>query len=253
MKAVLAKLQGVFRRHADSHSLFYRAFVEQAANGVVLADATSLRIVDANPALLTRAGFSRDDIGKIDLNHLFEPTRRCPDSLRVQVGNVGSGATYCWFEKQSGGPLAEIEVNCTLFEDNGRPLVALMTNDVSLRNKIESQLLENQQRLDHLAHHDQLTDLPNRHYLTAFLPGAIQDSKQRQKMLAILFIDLDHFKHVNDSRGHEVGDRLLQEVARRIQSTTRESDVVIRMGGDEFVVVLRGIHDLEQKIGRAHV
>ena len=246
MKAVLAKLQGVFRRHADSHSLFYRAFVEQAANGVVLADATSLRILDANPALLTRAGFSRDDIGKIDLNHLFEPTRRCPDSLRVQIGNVGGGATYCWFEKQSGGPLAEIEVNCTLFEDNGRPLVALMTNDVSLRNKIESQLLENQQRLDHLAHHDQLTDLPNRHYLTAFLPGAIQDSKQRQKMLAILFIDLDHFKHVNDSRGHEVGDRLLQEVARRIKSTTRESDVVIRMGGDEFVVVLRGIHDLEQ-------
>ena len=116
------------------------------------------------------------------------------------------------------GTLVDIEVAGNLFDSTGRKLLALRSNDVTLRRKIENQLLEKQQHLDHLAHHDQLTGLPNRLYLAAHLPEAIAESKRTGAMLAVLFLDLDRFKHINDSRGHEVGDKLLKTVAQRIRS-----------------------------------
>ena len=121
-----------------------------------------------------------------------------------------------------------------------------MTHDVSLRRKAEQQLIENQQRLDRMAHHDQLTGLPNRHYLTAFLPEAIEEAKAASTMMGVVFLDLDRFKHINDTRGHETGDKLLQEVAKRLRACVRDTDVVIRMGGDEFVVVFRNVKNYDE-------
>jgi diguanylate cyclase (GGDEF)-like protein len=118
--------------------------------------------------------------------------------------------------------------------------------DGAILRRIEEQLLEKQQRLDHLAHHDPLTGLPNRLFLAARLPDAIAATQTRGTSLAVLFLDLDRFKHVNDTRGHETGDKLLQEVARRIRGAVRSSDLVVRMGGDEFVVVLEQVRSAEQ-------
>ena len=120
-------------------------------------------------------------------------------------------------------------------------------HDVTVRRKVETHLLEKHQQLDHLAHHDQLTGLPNRLYLQAHLPEAIEEAQtQQHAVLAVLFLDLDRFKHVNDSRGHETGDKLLKTVAQRIRATMRAEDVVVRMGGDEFVVILKGVKSAEQ-------
>jgi diguanylate cyclase (GGDEF)-like protein len=116
----------------------------------------------------------------------------------------------------------------------------------AIQRKIEAQLLEKQQRLDRLAHHDLLTGLPNRLFLAAHLPVAMEESRRTRTPLAVLFLDLDRFKHINDTHGHEVGDKLLQEVAQRIQASVREEDVVVRMGGDEFVVILSKVRTLEQ-------
>jgi diguanylate cyclase (GGDEF)-like protein len=116
----------------------------------------------------------------------------------------------------------------------------------AIQRKVEAQLLDRQQRLDRLAHHDQLTGLPNRHFLADHLPLAMEESRKSRMPLALLFLDLDRFKHVNDTHGHEVGDKLLQEVAQRIKSSVRADDVVVRMGGDEFVVILNNIRSLEQ-------
>jgi diguanylate cyclase (GGDEF)-like protein len=121
-----------------------------------------------------------------------------------------------------------------------------MTQDVTLRNRFEARLLEKQGHLDHLAHHDPLTGLPNRLYLAAHLPNALEVARKNRQLLAILFLDLDRFKHINDSRGHDTGDQLLSAVARRIRDATREEDVVVRMGGDEFIVVLRDVLNLDQ-------
>jgi diguanylate cyclase (GGDEF)-like protein len=116
----------------------------------------------------------------------------------------------------------------------------------AIQRKVEAQLLDKQQRLDRLAHHDLLTGLPNRLFLAAHLPLAMEESRKTRTPLAVLFLDLDRFKHVNDTHGHEVGDKLLQEVAQRIQSSVRAEDIVVRMGGDEFVVILNKIKTLEQ-------
>jgi diguanylate cyclase (GGDEF)-like protein len=127
-----------------------------------------------------------------------------------------------------------------------RTVLAFTSHDITVRSKVEAQLLEKQQHLDHLAHHDQLTGLPNRLFLAAHLPGAIDDARRTSSMLAVLFLDLDRFKHINDSRGHETGDKLLKAVAQRIRATMRTEDVIVRMGGDEFIVVLKSVENTDQ-------
>jgi diguanylate cyclase (GGDEF)-like protein/PAS domain S-box-containing protein len=94
------------------------------------------------------------------------------------------------------------------------------------------------QRMSHLAQHDGLTDLPNRLLLNDRLAQAMVAAHRRQHKLAVLFLDLDHFKHINDSLGHAIGDGLLQSVARRLLACIRNSDTVSRQGGDEFIVLL---------------
>jgi diguanylate cyclase (GGDEF)-like protein/PAS domain S-box-containing protein len=96
-------------------------------------------------------------------------------------------------------------------------------------------------RMSYLAQHDSLTDLPNRGLLNDRLNHAISLAQRRRKKMAVLFLDIDRFKHVNDSLGHEVGDRLLQSIARRLLGCVRRSDTVSRQGGDEFVILLSEI------------
>jgi diguanylate cyclase (GGDEF)-like protein/PAS domain S-box-containing protein len=101
------------------------------------------------------------------------------------------------------------------------------------------------QRMAHLAHHDYLTDLPNRLLLNDRLEQAIAAARRTQRQLAVLFVDVDRFKHINDSLGHEMGDQLLMSVADRLVATVRDSDTVSRQGGDEFVVVLSTVAQAE--------
>ncbi len=98
-------------------------------------------------------------------------------------------------------------------------------------------------RIQHLAHYDALTHLPNRTLLNDHIDLAIAGAKRNRSRLAIVFLDLDRFKNVNDTQGHHVGDTLLQAVAGRLQECVRESDTVARLGGDEFVILLNSIHD----------
>jgi diguanylate cyclase (GGDEF)-like protein/PAS domain S-box-containing protein len=102
---------------------------------------------------------------------------------------------------------------------------------------------DSERRLWELAHHDPLCDLPNRLLFNARLEHAIQRAHRTSTQLGLLFIDLDRFKNINDSMGHQAGDELLQEVARRLQSAVHEDDTVARLGGDEFVVLVEDIPD----------
>jgi len=131
-------------------------------------------------------------------------------------------------------------------ESRHREYIEQVEHGGMVRRKIEAQLLEKQQRLDRLAHHDQLTGLPNRLFLAAHLPAAIEEARRKRAALAVLFIDLDRFKHVNDTHGHETGDKLLQAVSQRIKDAVRSEDIVVRMGGDEFVVVLNIVRSSNQ-------
>ncbi len=145
----------------------------------------------------------------------------------------------------SNGDWIDVEITGHRLRVNDKPMLTFTVYDISTRRRVEAELLEKQQHLDHLAHHDQLTGLPNRLYLAHHLPGAIEAAKQNNTMLAVLFLDLDRFKHINDSRGHETGDKLLKKVAERVRATVRNEDMVVRMGGDEFIVVLQSIRRTE--------
>ncbi|GGC61194.1 hypothetical protein GCM10011396_05220 [Undibacterium terreum] len=112
--------------------------------------------------------------------------------------------------------------------------LAVTIQDISVKK-------ENERELELLANHDGLTGLHNRHWLLNFLPDAISKASAGQHKLALLFIDLDGFKNVNDTQGHAAGDNMLKSVASRLQSVLRPTDNVIRLGGDEFVVILQPV------------
>lgn len=114
---------------------------------------------------------------------------------------------------------------------------ATLVNEIDERLRIEASF-------KHQAHHDSLTGLPNRLLLDARLNHAIERAKRGNIQVAVLFIDLDHFKTINDSLGHDVGDKLLISVSKRLLNCVREDDTVARLGGDEFIIIIEQVHDI---------
>lgn len=112
----------------------------------------------------------------------------------------------------------------------------------SRRHEVEAQLAHAKE-VEYLAYHDNLTGLPNRSFFSEMLVRSISLTQRNSRKLAVLFLDLDHFKYVNDTMGHDAGDQLLREVASRLKDCLRESDIVARLGGDEFVVLLPEISE----------
>jgi diguanylate cyclase (GGDEF)-like protein/PAS domain S-box-containing protein len=234
------------RKHASRGSR-YAAMLEQSPTGTLIADAISLRVIDANLAFQRSLGYSLSELRGLLLTQLFADNRSDAEPLAERLANHDPGQPLRLRLRQlcKNGSSPEVEAVGHRWLLAGRPMFALTTADVTLKSKIEAQLLEKQLRLDHLAHHDQLTGLPNRLYLAHHLPIAIEEARSSGTMLAVLFLDLDRFKHINDSRGHEIGDRLLRTVAERVRDTVRKDDEVVRMGGDEFIVVLKQIKRIE--------
>ncbi|MGO9514506.1 MAG: putative bifunctional diguanylate cyclase/phosphodiesterase [Steroidobacteraceae bacterium] len=231
------------RRSVDSR---YKAIIDQTGDGIVIVDSVQHRIEYCNPAFLARVGYSSIEAEKLTLPDIFADADAPPESLLARLKEADSQLALNMQLRCKSGALIEIEVRCNKLDVDGRAGLAYVTRDVSVRRKAEQQLIDNQQRLDRMAHHDQLTSLPNRHYLATFLPEAIAEARAASTMLGVVFLDLDRFKHINDTRGHETGDKLLQEVARRLRACVRDTDVVIRMGGDEFVVVFRNVKSYEE-------
>ena len=140
-----------------------------------------------------------------------------------------------------------IEVTASPLYDAAGTFYAIIevSRDITERLQIEELLNENEKRLHHLAHHDHLTDLPNRLLFADRLQQAISKARRSHRQIALFFLDLDEFKTINDTLGHDHGDLLLIDVARRLQRAIRESDTVARMGGDEFLILLEDIESVE--------
>ena len=234
------------RKDAEPGGSVHRAAFEQSPNSMLVVDADRLKVVDANAAAQRNLGYTLDQALSLTAAQLFTEDGSDPEALARKLRDPNSRLPLEVQQRAKDGSLRSVEVTVQRMELGARRLLSLTAHDVSVRRKVQAQLLEKQQHLDHIAHHDQLTGLPNRLYLAANLPGAIEEAKRTGSMLAVLFLDLDRFKHINDSRGHETGDKLLKTVAQRIRATMRNEDVVVRMGGDEFIVVLKSVRNTDQ-------
>jgi diguanylate cyclase (GGDEF)-like protein/PAS domain S-box-containing protein len=236
----------VRRRSSAGARGVYEAAFSQSPHGMLVVDGRSLDIVDANAALQRSLGYTLEELREMPLARIFSDDGGPPEALLAQLRESPARVLLETGQRCRSGRFLHIEVGGYRLDLGDRSLFALTTRDITMRRRVEAQLLEKQQHLDHLAHHDQLTGLPNRLFLAAHLPDAIEEAKRSGSMLAVLFLDLDRFKHINDSRGHATGDKLLKAVAQRIRTTTRTDDIVVRMGGDEFIVVLKTVCTAEQ-------
>ena len=147
-------------------------------------------------------------------------------------------------DSSQGERIVEL-VASPLFDPHGKLYAIIeVARDITERLKIEELLSENEKRLHHLAHHDALTDLPNRLLFEDRLKQALSKARRSHRQVALFFLDLDHLKEVNDNLGHDYGDLLLIDIAKRLRKCVREGDTVARMGGDEFLVLLEDIESI---------
>ena len=153
-------------------------------------------------------------------------------AIRARIEGTDHWQGTVWLRRADGETVSQWLTISVVRDDNGRPLnyVGVYTDLTAIR--------DNAAQLEHLAHHDPLTGLPNRLQLKSRLTHAIETVRRRNGVGAVLFIDLDRFKPVNDMLGHRYGDELLQQVVQRLRQRLRESDTLARLGGDEFVAVL---------------
>jgi diguanylate cyclase (GGDEF)-like protein/PAS domain S-box-containing protein len=187
-------------------------------------------ITDVNPPLLQMLGYTLEElVGRHALDFVAVDAR---DRV-AQVMAAGEETRYDTAVIHKDGSRVPVEFIVRTMLVQGRAQRMTIVRDIRPR-------LETQARIHHLAHHDALTDLPNRAAFTERADDLLARARTEGRPLALLFLDLDHFKRVNDSLGHPVGDMLLQNVAGRITATLREADLVSRFGGDEFVLLLHG-------------
>jgi diguanylate cyclase (GGDEF)-like protein/PAS domain S-box-containing protein len=231
-------------RRTGEELLLSHASFEQSPRAAVLLEEASLRVISANAAFLKESGYSAAELRGMNATQLFVD-ETSQDALTVQLRATIGHAALKTRQRRKDGKLIDVDMMGHRVRANDRDALSYACQDISLRTRFESRLLEKQQHLDHLAHHDQLTGLPNRLFLAAHLPEALQSAARNGQILAVLFLDLDRFKHINDSRGHDTGDQLLKAVAQRLRDTLRGEDIVIRMGGDEFVVILKSVRNSE--------
>ena len=225
------------KRGSDSR---YRTVVEQAGDGILLVDASTGRLTEANSSLRRRLGYGAEEIVGLKLQDILIESPIDPETIPLDCATNTRSRPRTLRQRCKNGELLDVEVTVSYLEIDGRQMLCYITHDVTERNSIELELLRNQRRLDHLAHHDSLTGLPNRLFLRNYLAQAVQACGAGSG-LAVLLLDLDNFKMINDSYGHNVGDELLVEVAQQLKRFVGSRGVVARLGGDEFVIVLTNV------------
>lgn len=226
-------LRDVSLRHLrDLELRLAKAVFETTAEAMMITDAQQ-EIISVNPAFTEVTGYSRDQVvGKTP--HILSSGRHNANfyhSMWKTLEDVGHWRGEVW-NRRADGAIYVQRVTISSIRDVGGDV----TNYVGVFSDITREK-EASEKLRHTASHDALTGLPNRALLRDRLEQAVSKASRDDSGLALLFIDLDGFKPINDTHGHLIGDLLLQGVAERLRDCVRESDTVARLGGDEFVIL----------------
>ena len=228
------------RKVAEEKIKLAASVFSHAGEGIIITD-DKATIIDVNQAFTKITGFSRKDaIGKNP--HILQSGRQTSDfyaDMWQALKNVGYWSGEVWNRRKNGEVYAVMQTISAVRDING-----VATHYVSLGNDI-TLMKEHQYQLEHIAHYDILTNLPNRVLLADRLSQAMLQCRRYEQSLAVVFLDLDGFKHINDTYGHDVGDELLIALSVRMKAALRENDSLARIGGDEFVAVLADLTTVE--------
>jgi diguanylate cyclase (GGDEF)-like protein/PAS domain S-box-containing protein len=221
-------------RHSEEG---FRQLFETAGDGILLLDTQTLCVADANRRFLELIG----QPGKAVFGKHADELPWLSGTIARSLDRLADGTLQlpdCEIMGGDGAPVS-VDIVASACEMKGRPLAQLNFRDVSERKKADAQIR-------YLALHDALTGLANRTMFYERLSGEMAHARRKGGKVALLVIDLDHFKQVNDSLGHLMGDQLLEAAAGRILACLRECDLAARLGGDEFAVALSEIEGREQ-------
>ncbi|MFZ5466422.1 MAG: diguanylate cyclase domain-containing protein [Pseudomonadota bacterium] len=229
------KIEADLRRSEER----YREVFNATNDAIFVHDAQTGLVLEVNRRALEMYGATRQQMLEADVSRLSEgtPPYAVEDAVNWIRRAVAEGPqVFDWRARRLDGSTFWVEVALRSSMIAGRPCVLAVVRDIGERKEAED-------RLAHYAMHDPLTGLPNRRLVSDRVGQALSFARRHGEAVAILFIDLDRFKAINDTFGHGVGDEVLLQVGARLKGCVRESDTVGRLGGDEFLSVLSGLHD----------
>lgn len=220
----------------------YRLLFEQNAAGVCVSRLDGV-IVDCNATFAKLAGSERERIVGRNIAEFYANRTEADELLALLRGAGTLNSVEVELRRDDGRTLWALE-NLVMVGSGEGSVVHATVVDISDRKRAEEQI-------EFHAYHDVLTHLPNRKLFTDRLRHSITRAKRTEKPIAVMFIDIDHFKTINDTMGHTAGDVLLLEMARRLRECVREDDTVARLGGDEFTIILSDLRHAEDAVGIA--
>jgi diguanylate cyclase (GGDEF)-like protein/PAS domain S-box-containing protein len=234
----------VTERRLAEEKLHLAASVFSHSREGIMITAADGTIIDVNDAFSRITGYHRSEV--LGQNpRMFSSGRQSHEFYAsMWRGLIDKGHWYgeVWNRRKNGEVFAEMQTISTVLDAHGKP-----QHYVSLFSDI-SALKAHQKQLEHIAHFDALTSLPNRVLLADRMHQAIAQTQRRGQLLAVAYLDLDGFKSINDHHGHEAGDQLLIALASRMKQALREGDTLARIGGDEFVAVLLDLPDVAASV-----
>lgn|GEM_PF-1622820 len=225
------------RKRIEDEVKLYAAVFDNTRDAVVILDG-DFYVLAVNRAFTEISGYEAEEV--VGTNHLFLQSEKNPVNfkrlLRKRIAEVGEWDGEAWDCRKNGEHYPqELALNGIADKHGQFVRYVGVFSDITERKKAEEELR-------YMANYDTLTELPNRGMFQGTLNRALQNAKRQRQKLALLFVDLDKFKSVNDNLGHDAGDELLRQVAKRLRETVRDADVVARLAGDEFTIILENIN-----------
>ena len=223
-------IEAILRKNEEEQ---FKLMIRSSLDSFWVADKQG-NFLDVNFSFAKLTGYSREELLEMNLAKLDSLEMGIEDNPHIQAALANGSERYETLLRCKEDRLVSIEASINYGDLYGGRLYCF-SRDITSRKQTE-------EKIHRLAHYDALTDLPNRRLLTDRLQRAVAHAKRNKLILALMFIDLDKFKAVNDAVGHDGGDILLAAAAKRLQLCMRDSDTLSRMGGDEFVVLLPAIN-----------